>query len=280
MATATWKGSISFGLLTIPISLYTAARSERVNLHQIHRECNTRLRQPLFCPTCNRQVDRSEVIRGFEYEDDQYVLVENDEIKKITPRSGKTMEILAFVKEEEIDPIFFDASYFAMPDKENHKPYVLLVKALEDTGRVGIATVTMHQREYTVFIRPHKHGLAVHTMYFEREIREVEGFGKVDGEIKLKPQEIKLAEQLVDSLSEKFKPQKYHDTFQENLAKLIEAKKEGKTVVAEPEARRAPVIDMMEALKRSIRQTEAGEVTKPARVRKVEREERKPKRAA
>jgi DNA end-binding protein Ku len=145
---------------------------------------------------------------------------------------------------------------------------------------VGIATVTMHQREYTVFIRPHKHGLAVHTMYFEREIREVEGFGKVDGEIKLKPQEIKLAEQLVDSLSEKFKPQKYHDTFQENLAKLIEAKKEGKTVVAEPEARRAPVIDMMEALKRSIRQTEAGEVTKPARVRKVEREERKPKRAA
>lgn len=280
MPTATWKGSISFGLLTIPINLYTAARSERVNLHQIHRECNTRLRQPLFCPTCNRQVDRSEVVRGFEYEDGQYVLVENDEIKKITPKSGKTMEILAFVKEEEIDPLYFDSSYFAMPDKDHHKPYILLVKALEDTGRVGIATVTMHQREYTVFIRPHKHGLTIHTMYFQHEIREVEGYGKVDGEIKLKPQEIKLAEQLVESLAEKFKPQQYHDTFQENLAQLIEAKKQGKTMVVEEERHRAPVIDMMEALKRSIRQAETQEAEKPARVRKIEREGPKRKRVA
>jgi DNA end-binding protein Ku len=280
MPTATWKGSISFGLLTIPINLYTAARSERTYLHQIHRECHTRLRQPLFCPTCNRQVDRSEVIRGYEYEEGQYVLVESEEIKKITPKSGRTMEILAFVKAEEIDPIFYDASYFALPDKENHKPYILLVKALEDTNRVAIATVTMHQREYTVFIRPRNHGLTVHTMYFANEIREVEGYGKVDESIKLKPQEIKLAEQLVDTLSERFKPQKYHDTFQENLKKLIEAKQAGKTVVAEPEARRAPVIDMMEALKRSIRQTEMGEAKKPERVKKVEREERKKKKAA
>lgn len=250
------EGSISFGLLTIPIRLYPAARSERINLHQIHNVCHTRLRQPLYCPTCKRMVERSEVIRGFEEEDGKYVLVENDELKKITPQSSRVMEILAFVKGSQIDPISFDSSYLAMPEKDNAKPYVLLLKVLQDTDRVGIAKVTMHQREYTVFIRAREHGLTIHTMYFANEIRSVEGYGKVDRDIKLKPQEIKLAEQLVESLSEDFNARKYHDTFQENLRALIEAKREGKTIVQEPTAKRAPVIDMMEALKRSVRQSE------------------------
>jgi DNA end-binding protein Ku len=256
MASSMWRGALSFGLLTIPIRLYPAARSERVNLHQIHNVCHTRLRQPLYCPTCKRMVERSEVVRGFEEEDGKYALVENDELKKITPESSRVMEILAFVKESQIDPIYFDSSYLAMPEKDNAKPYVLLLKALEDTDRVGIAKVTMHQREYTVFIRARENGLTIHTMYFANEIRSVEGYGKVDRDIKLKPQEVKLAEQLVESLSEDFKPQKYHDTFQENLKSLIEAKREGKTIVQEPAAKRAPVIDMMEALKRSVRQSE------------------------
>ncbi len=159
------------------------------------------------------------------------------------------MEIVAFVKEQQMDPIYFDSSYFALPEKDNEKPYALLLKALEDKQRVAIATVTMHQREYTVFIRPRKHGLTIHTMFFENEIRHVEGYGKIDERIKLKPQEIKLAEQLVDTLSEDFDPRKYHDTFQENLKALIAAKQKGKTIIEEPKAGRAPVIDMMEALK-------------------------------
>src|ERR1700730_4478516 len=199
MAHSVWKGSLSFGLLTIPIGLLTAARSERMNLHQIHQECKTRLRQPLFCPKCERNVERSEVIRGYEHDDSQYVLVEDDELKKITPRSGRTMEIVAFVKEEQIDPIYFDSSYFALPEKDSEKAYALLLKALEDRKRVDIATITMHQREYTVFIRPHEHGLTIHTMFFDNEIRHVEGYGRVDENIKLKPQEIKLAEQLVET---------------------------------------------------------------------------------
>src|SRR5437868_2698097 len=153
MAASVWTGSISFGLLTIPIRLYPAARGERVSLHKIHTVCHTRLRQPLYCPTEKRLVDRSEVVRGYEYEKGQYVLIDDDEIKKITPRSGKNMEILAFVDTSQIDPIYFDSSYLAMPDKDNAKPYALLVKALEDLQRVGIAKITMHQREYTVFIR-------------------------------------------------------------------------------------------------------------------------------
>jgi DNA end-binding protein Ku len=256
MPSSVWKGSISFGLLTIPIRMFTAARSERVQLHQIHKKCHTRLRQPLFCPECNRIVDRSEVVKGYEYADGKYVVIDEEEIKKITPKSSRTMEILAFVKESQIDPIYFDASYFALPEKDNEKPYALLLKALEDTDRVGIAKVSMHQREYTVFIRPRHHGLTIHTMYFANEIHEVAGYGKLDHSITLKPQEIKLAQQLVETLSEDFNPRQYHDTFQENLKALIAAKEHGKTIDVEEPAHRAPVIDMMEALKRSLAKNE------------------------
>ncbi|MGA2810345.1 MAG: Ku protein [Candidatus Acidiferrum sp.] len=274
MASSVWKGAISFGLLTIPIRMYTAARSERVQLHQIHKKCHTRLRQPLFCPECNRIVDRSEVVKGYEYAEGQYVVVDDEEIKKITPKSSRTMEILAFVKQSQIDPIYFDASYFALPEKDNEKPYALLLKALEDTDRVGIAKVTMHQREYTVFIRPRHRGLTIHTMYFANEIHEVEGYGRLDKSISLKPQEIKLAEQLVETLSEEFNPKQYHDTFQENLKALIAAKQQGRTVREEQPAKRAPVIDMMEALKRSLA---SGDQPKGKRVAKEEPEPRRRK---
>jgi DNA end-binding protein Ku len=267
MATAVWKGSLTFGLLAVPIRLFTAARSERLNLHQLHKECHTRLRQPLFCPHCNRQVDRSEVVRGYEYEPGKYVVVTDEEIKKITSRSSKTMELVAFVNQEEIDPIYFDSSYFVLPEKESEKPYALLLKVLEDAKRVGIATFTMHQREYTVFIRPLNHGLTLHTMYYPNEIRRVSGYGEVGKDIKLKPQEIKLAEQLVETLSAHFKPEQYHDTFQERLKALIDAKQKGKAIVEEEKPTRAPVIDMMEALKRSLQKTVPQKAKKPVRAR-------------
>ena len=277
MATAVWKGSLTFGLLAVPIRLFTAARSERLNLHQLHKECHTRLKQPLYCPSCDRQVNRSEVVRGYEYEPGKYVVVSDDEIKKITPRSSKTMEIAAFVKQEEIDPIYFDSSYFVLPEKEHEKAYALLLKTLEDTQRVAIATVTMHQREYTVFIRPRKHGLTLHTMYFANEIRKVAGYGEIDKNIKLKPQEVKLAEQLVETLAADFKPEQYHDTFQEKLKELIAAKQKGKTVVEEQAPARAPVIDMMEALKRSLQNTASQKAKKLTRSRATgsEREHRR-----
>jgi DNA end-binding protein Ku len=264
---AVWKGSISFGLLSIPIQLYPAARPERIQLHQLHKECHTRLRQPLYCPKHERIVDRSEVVKGYEYEKGHYVLIEDQELKKIAPLSSKMMEIQAFVKGSQIDPIFFESSYFALPEKDNPKPYVLLVKALEEADRVGIAKVTMHQREYTVFIRPRSHGLTIHTMYFVNEIRKVETYGKTDQDVKLRPQEIKLAEQLVESLADDFKPQQYHDTYQERLKALIEAKRHGKTIAEEEAPKRAPVIDMMEALKRSLHQAEAQRGKKPMRAR-------------
>jgi DNA end-binding protein Ku len=272
MAASVWKGAISFGLLSIPIRLFPAARPERIQLHQLHKECHTRLRQPLYCPKHRRIVERSEVVKGYEYEKDRYIVVEEQELKKIAPPSSKNMEIQAFVRGSQIDPIFFESSYLALPEKDNPKPYVLLLKALEESDRVGIAKVTMHQREYTVLIRPRSHGLTIHTMYLVNEIRSVGGYGKIAQDVKLRPQEIKLAEQLVESLSEDFKPQQYHDTYLENLKALIEAKREGKTIVEEAAPKRAPVIDMMEALKRSLQASEAEKKKKPMRARPAARE--------
>lgn len=251
MAASVWRGSIVLSLISIPVKLYAGARSERTYLHQIHKECNSRVRQPLFCPACNRFVDRSEIVKGYEFEEGQYVLMEDKEIKKIAAASSHTLEIVAFTKLEEIDPIFFDSSYFCVADESGKKAYQLVVKALEDTRTVGIGKLVMHQRDYTVFLRPYHHGLVVHTMYFANEIRRLPDFGVLE-QVQLKPQEVKLTEQLIHSLTEPFKPKEYHNEFQENLKKLIEAKQNGKMIEIANESPRVPVIDMMTALKKSL----------------------------
>lgn len=280
MATTVWKGSITFGLVSIPIRLYAAARPRRIALHQLHNQCHTRLKQPLFCPTCNRFVERSEVVKGFEYEKGQYVLIESDEVKKITPASAQTMDILAFVDEGQVDPIYFDSSFLAVPEAQGAKAYRLLTKALEDTKRMGVAKLTLHQREYTVFLRPRIHGLTVHTMYYSNEIASVAEYGK-NGDAKLHPQEVKLAEQLVQSLAADFNPKEYRDEFQERLNALIEAKLKGRSIAASPEPKRAPVIDIMQALKKSLaasskkKEETAPEVSRPAPAVMARRQRRK-----
>ncbi|MGH9739994.1 MAG: Ku protein [Candidatus Acidiferrales bacterium] len=251
MPSSVWRGVISFGLVSIPVHLYAAARENRIALHQLHNECHTRLRQPLFCPTHNRIVERSEVVKGYEYEKGKYVLIDPEDLKKIQPESARTMDILSFVEASEVDPLIFDASYYVVPENEGRKAYALLEKTLEDTHRVGIAKITMHQREYTVFLRPYHHGLALHTMFFADEVREAPGFGDLQ-HMKLEPKEIKLAEQLVATLSENFDLRKYHDEYQQRLTELIEARRKGKEIAAVPEHHRAPVIDIMSALKKSL----------------------------
>lgn len=242
---------LTFGLVSIPVRLYAAARAKRIFLHQLHRDCHTRLKQPLFCPHCNRIVDRSEVIKGYEYETGQYVLVEGEDVKKIMPESGKTMEILAFVPAAEVDPIYFESSFLALPEAEGKKGYALLLKALEETKMLGIAKVTMHQREYTVFIRPRNHGLTLHTMWYQNEINSVEGYGHTD-ESHVRPQEVELAEQLVETLTARFKPEEYHDVFQERLRALVEARAKGQKITIPQEHHRGRVIDIMDALKKSL----------------------------
>jgi len=251
MAASVWKGSISLSLVTIPVRLYVAARSVRTNLHQVHKVCNTRVRQPLFCPTCNRFVDRKEIVKGYEAEDGQYVLVDENEIKKLAAASSRNLEVVAFTHLKEIDPILFDASYFCLPEEAGKKAYQLLVKALEDTQTVGIGKLVMHQRDYTVFLRAYQHGLLLHTMYFLNEIQRLPEYGVLEP-ITVKSQELKLTEQLIDALMEKFQPKQYHDEFQDKLKKLIESKAHGKPVEIESAPKLARVIDMMAALKKSL----------------------------
>jgi DNA end-binding protein Ku len=279
MATAIWKGSITFGLVSIPIRLYAAARSRRIAMHQLHNKCHTRLKQPLFCPTCNRFVERSEIVRGFEYEKGQYVLMEPDEIKKITPPSGRTMDIMAFVDESQVDPIYFDSSFLAVPESEGAKAYRLLTKALEDTNRMGVAKLAMHQREYTVFLRPRKRGLTLHTMFYSNELATVPEYGKSE-DSKLNPQEVKLAEQLVQTLAADFSPKEYRDEFQERLSALIDAKLRGQSITVAQEAPRAPVIDIMQALKKSLaanskKEQPSPEASRPAPVAVARKQRRK-----
>jgi DNA end-binding protein Ku len=265
MAHAIWKGHISFGLITIPVGLFAAARTERVSFNQLHKVCHSRVKQPLFCPQCNRMIERTEIVKGYEYESDQYVLFDEKDFEKVAPQSSRVMEIQEFVKLDEVDPIYLDASYYMVPEEAGAKAYYLLTKTMEDLGYAAVAKLSMHQREHVVIVRPRENGLTLHTMYYPSEIREVADYGKNNG-AKPKEQEVKLAQQLVESLITDFQPDKYSDLYATQLKEMIEAKRAGREVAATPEPHRAPVIDLMEALKKSLAQREGASPKKaPAR---------------
>src|ERR1700691_1137107 len=263
MAASVWSGYLTFGLISMPIRLFSGARSSGISFNQLHRTDHHRVKQQLICPLDNQVLERSDIVKGYEYRKGEYVIIEPEEIKKIEPKTAKTMEILEFVKASEVDPVYFESSYYMIPEEAGRRPYALLTKALEESDYVAIAKLTMHNREYTVFLRPHKGGLMLHTMYYAKEVREVESFGAPDVEVK--EAEIKVAHQLIEALADDWDPEKYHDTFQENLKKLIETKLEGGEVQeVEKPKKMAPVVDLMAALKESLAQTK-----KPAASEKV-----------
>ena len=263
MAASVWSGYLTFGLISMPVRLFSGARSSGISFNQLHRTDHHRVKQQLICPADNQVLERSDIVKGYEYRKDEYIIIDPEEIKKIEPKTAKTMEILEFVKTSEVDPVYFESSYYMVPEEAGRRPYALLTKALEESEFVAIAKLTMHNREYTVFLRPHKGGMMLHTMYYAEEVREVESFGAHDVEIR--EAEGKIAHQLIEALAGEWDPEKYHDTFQENLKKMIAAKLEGGEVqAAEPAKKLAPVVDLMAALKESLAQTK-----KPAASAKV-----------
>jgi DNA end-binding protein Ku len=255
MPTSVWKGHITFGLISIPVHMSAAARTERISFNQLHKVCHSRLKQPLFCPVCNRNVERSEIVKGYEHEKDQYVLFNEDELDKIEPPSAKVMEILEFVKLDEMDPLYFDASYYITPEDAGVKAYELLMQAMKDSGYGAIAKLTMHQREHIVILRPGTKGMTLHTMFYSNEIRAAESIPT--NKVELKDQEKKLAQQLIQSLAAPFEPQKYQDEYQQNVRAMIAAKLKGQEVTEVAQPHLAPVIDLMEALKKSIAEKQA-----------------------
>jgi DNA end-binding protein Ku len=255
MATTVWKGHLTFGLISMPVRMFAAARGERISFNQLHKECHSRLKQPLFCPVCNRNVERSEIVKGYEYEKDQYVLFSEEELDKIEPASARVMEILEFVKLSEMDPLYFDSSYYVSPEDAGVKAYHLLMKAMEESGYGAVAKLTMHQREHIVIVRPGTKGMTLHTMFYSNEIRAAEAVPT--DKIEVKDQEKKLAQQLIESLAAPFEPQKYRDEYQENLRAMISAKLQGQQVTEVAQPHLAPVIDLMEALKKSLAEKQA-----------------------
>jgi len=266
MATSVWKGHLTFGLISIPMRMSAAARGERISFNQLHKECHSRLKQPLFCPVCNRNVERSEIVKGYEHEKDQYVLFSEEELDKIEPPSARVMEILEFVKLDEMDPLYFDSSYYVAPEDAGVKAYQLLMKAMQESGYGAIAKLTMHQREHIVIIRPGSQGMTLHTMFYSNEIRAAESVAA--DKVELKDQEKKLAQQLIESLAAPFDPQKYRDEYMENVKGMIEAKLKGQEVTQAAQPHMAPVIDLMEALKKSLAEKQAPAASSAAPVGK------------
>jgi DNA end-binding protein Ku len=250
MATTVWKGQLAFGLVSFPVKLFSAARSESISFNQLHKSDNSRIKQVVFCQAEDKPVPRSELVKGYEYEKDRYVVIDDEDIKKVAPSTAKVMEILEFVKSTEVDPVYFESSYYMAPDTAGEKPYALLFDTLKKTGYVGIAKIAMHNREHIVIFRPGHHGLLMHTMYYSNEIKKVEEF-RTDTSL-VKDKEVDLARMLVESLAAPFEPEKYHDTYRDNLQALIDAKIKGEEIVQPPAQEPAKVIDIMEALKQSL----------------------------
>ena len=264
MASTVWKGYLSFGLISIPVRLFAAARTEHVSFHMLHGVCKTRIKEQLYCPHCERVVERSEIVKGYEINKGRWIVIEDEEIKKVAPQSSETMEIQEFVKLGDIDPLYFKASYYAVPEEAGRKAYKLMVMTMDKAGYAAIAKVGMHQREYVVVIRPHDKGLTLHTIFYPNEIREVPGYGST-GNVEVKSQEVQLAEQLVKSLAAPFQPQRYSDEYQKRLLQLVKAKSQGRAVQGPPERKQAPVVDLLEALKRSLAGTGKAAKKPPAK---------------
>jgi DNA end-binding protein Ku len=270
MASSVWKGHLTFGLVSFPVRLFSAARGETISFNMLHKTDHSRIKQVIYCQAEDKPVPRSELVKGYEYEKDHYVEIEDEEIKKVAPKTAKVMEILEFVKADQVDPIYLESSYYMAPDEGGEKPYALLFEALRDTKYYGVAKIAMHNREHIVILRPGHKGVLLHTMFYADEIRQVEEFRTDTSQVKDK--ELALAKMLIESLIAEFEPDKYADAYRANLQKMIQSKLDGEKVVETPTPHIAPVIDIMEALKKSLAEQKKPVRTATAAVSDVEEE--------
>ncbi|HZO56455.1 MAG TPA: Ku protein [Bryobacteraceae bacterium] len=257
MPSTVWKGFISFGLVSFPVQLFSAARADSVHFNMLHGKDQSRVRQVWYCVEEDKQIERSEMVKGYEVGKGEYVVIEDAELKKIAPPTATTMDILQFVGTEEVDPIYYERSYYLSPDEKASKPYGLFLAALKETQQHAIAKLAMHNREHVVLIRPSNGGLVLHTLYYQQELNESNK--SAAPEAKHTDKELELAKTLVTQLAAPFQPEEFQDTYRENVERLIEEKQSGRQISIVKQPSKAPVIDLMEALKRSL------ESAKPSR---------------
>jgi DNA end-binding protein Ku len=261
MPRAIASGQIAFGLVSIPVKLFSAAESsEKISFNQLHGECGSRIQQQLFCPKDERTIERSEIVKGYEFSKGQYVLFSDEELKAMEEKSTQQIDITEFVKSDQIDPIYFSKSFYIGPDKGAGRAYTLLSKALEQTGRWAVAKYAARGKGYLVVIRPLGKGLVMQQLYYPNEIRSMDELDLGDGAVK--ENELKMAVQLAEmSASDAFHPENYRDEVADRIRGLIQRKVEGEEITsALVEEPRAQVIDLMEALRKSL----GGSSSKPA----------------
>ena len=262
--------TISFGLVSIPVNLYTAISPQNVSFHLIHAKCGNRIKQQTFCPVDNEVVPRSDLVRGYELAKDQHVQLTEEELESLERDASDSMEITEFVPLETVDPVFFEKTYYLGPGKGGDKPYRLLASAMAKSGRVALAKFIMRGKENLMLVRSVNGGLVLHTMYYADEVRD---FGEIPkGQASTTDAELNLATRLIDELSvDEFHPERYQDEYRERVLEMVSRKAEGKEItVSAPATKQGEVIDLMEALKASLGQGAPKEKRAAARARRAE----------
>lgn len=256
-----WRGAISFGLVTIAVRLYTAVEEHDFRFNQVHREDGGRIKYKRVCSVCGNEVEYSDITKGYELDDGRMVIMENEDFEKLPVKTDKSIDVLEFVPAEEIDPIYFQKTYYLEPDKAAARPYVLLRDALVKTGQLAVVKITIRQKETLATIRARDDVLVMHTMLWPDEIRKAE-FDFLDQNVEVRPQELKMATSLVESMAGDFDPDTFTDDYRDALEKVIAAKAEGAELPEQPEAEdKGDVIDLMTALERSVEKAKAGRKT-------------------
>ncbi|HEX9312180.1 MAG TPA: Ku protein [Actinomycetota bacterium] len=266
-----WKGAISFGLVTVPVKLYPATEEKTLRFNQLHDEDHGRIKYLRVCAVCGQEVPFEHIVKGYEYEKDKYVMLEDQDFDAVPLESSRAVDIVQFVELEDIDPIYFKKSYYLIPEETGMKAYTLLRRALEEDGRVGIAKVSFRDKEHLAALRFKDRVLVLETMFWPDEIRAAD-FEELDKDVKIRPQELQMARSLIENLTEDFHPEEFRDEYRQALLDIVEKKVAGEEieVVAPPEETK--VVDLMEALKASVEATKkrtAAAAKKPARGKKA-----------
>jgi DNA end-binding protein Ku len=250
---AFWRGTISFGLVSIPVGLYTATESHDVHFHLLHKKDGVRLKNIRWCPKDEKAVPWDEVVRGFEYAKGRYLAISDDDLDHLPVKTVHTVDISDFVKLAEVDPIYFDKAYYLAPEEAGIKAFSLLRQALEQTERAAVAKVAIRDKESLCLVRPYQDVLSMETMFYANEIRSTEGLAA--DEAKVSPKELQMAVSLIENLSDSFDPERYQDDYQAALKQVIDAKVEGAPLPEAPAAQGEKVVDLMEALRASVEAT-------------------------
>jgi len=260
MARSIWTGTISFGLVTVPVKMYSAVSRKSVRFHQLNKATGSRIAQKRVDPTTGDEVDYADIVKGYELAPDRYVIIEPEELEALDPKKTKTIDILDFVSLDEIDPIFYDHPYYLAPATGGAKPYRLLLEAMRETGKVGIAKVVIRQKENLVALRPMEGltedsppVLGMATMIFADEVVDPKRIDDLPEDVDINQRELDIAEQLVESLAGPFEPEKYTDEYRNQVLEMIERKAAGEEIAVQPQVEEeAPVPDLMAALKASL----------------------------